>query len=68
MFAKVRILSDNGCIDNYEPVSDTVCVRVSSYPETYEDAAAKCFSEGGYLFHDINEEVHVSILLYFFAC
>ncbi len=50
----------DGCAENYDPISEEVCVRVSAYPETYEDAKAKCESEGGFLFQHINQASEVS--------
>ena len=52
------IPEDIGCNENYEPINDKTCVRISSFPETYEDAQAKCQSEGGFLLHDINQDIH----------
>ena len=49
----------NDCNDQYEGASDTLCIRVSSYPETYEDAQTRCNLEGGQLLQDINPSVHV---------
>ena len=51
--------TDNGCNDQYEGATSTLCVRASAYPETYEDAQARCNLEGGQLFQDISQEVHV---------
>lgn len=53
---------ENGCEENYDPISDQACARISSYPETYDDAQAKCNSEGGYLLYDISQEIHVRLL------
>ena len=55
---------DDGCIDNYEPISDTICVRISSIAETYDDAQDKCASEGAHLLYDINQEIHVSTFFF----
>ena len=59
---------DNGCPANYDPVTDktsgitdTICIRISSFTETYEDAQSKCASEGAHLVYDINQEIHVII-------
>ena len=57
MFFTLKI--DNGCVDNYEPITDKICVRISSFEETYEDAQSKCASEGGHLLYDINQDIHV---------
>ena len=51
--------SENGCAETYDPITDTVCARISSYSETYEDAQTKCVSEGGYLLYVLDEQVHV---------
>ncbi len=60
----------NDCNEQYEAASDTLCIRVSSYPETYEDAQARCNLEGGQLLQDINPSVHVrhTLLYYGFIC
>ena len=52
---------DNGCPENYDPVTDEVCLRISAYPASYEDAKAKCVSEGGFLlqYTDSLIEVHM---------
>ena len=52
---------DNGCAENYEPIGQ-VCIRISAYPETHENATAKCDSEGGYLLQYVNDEIHVSFI------
>ena len=36
---------ENGCRDHYEPIGD-MCVRMSAYPETYDDAIERCSKEG----------------------
>ena len=54
-------------MDNYEPITESVCVRISSFKESHEEAIAKCESEGGYLFHDINQEVHVRSISIFIS-
>lgn len=54
-----NILPENGCAELYDPISDKVCVRISSYQETYEAAQEKCKSEGSYLLYDINSIIHV---------
>ena len=55
----VIIFSENGCDETYDPITDKVCARISSYAETYEDAQTKCGSEGGYLLYVLNEQAHV---------
>ena len=40
-------------------ITDTICIRISSFTETYEDAQSKCASEGAHLVYDINQEIHV---------
>jgi len=54
-------LLENGCAEGYEPLGDAVCGRISAYAETYEDAQAKCQSEGAYLLYVTNIDVHVRI-------
>ncbi len=51
---------ENGCAESYDPAGDEVCVRISAYPENYDDAQAKCLSEGGYLMYVEDLDVHVS--------
>ena len=51
---------ENGCQESYTPLDENVCVRVSAFPETYEDAKAKCESEGAFLFQHTNAEASVS--------
>ena len=55
----LKFFSENGCAETYDPITDTVCARISSYSETYEDAQTKCVSEGGYLLYVLDEQVHV---------
>ena len=50
---------ENGCNDQYERATATLCIRVSSYPETYEDAQARCNLEGGQLLQDTTIDIHV---------
>ena len=49
----------NGCNDQYEGASDSLCIRVSSFPETYDDAQARCGLEGAQLLQVTSQEVHV---------
>ncbi len=53
--------SENGCNDQYEGATDTLCLRASAFPETYEDAQTRCNLEGGQLVQDYNPQIHVSI-------
>ena len=53
------ILIDNGCNDQYEGATATLCIRASTYPETYDNAQARCNLEGGQLLQDTNLEIHV---------
>ena len=48
------------CGENYDLVHD-LCVRISPYPLSWDDAQAKCKSEGGNLLHIINSEVQAGI-------
>ena len=51
---------ENGCPETYEALDENVCVRISAFPETYQDAKAKCASEGSVLFQHTNNEKSVS--------
>ena len=51
---------ENGCPENYIPMEDSKCIRVSSFPETFEKAELKCESEGGFLFQYTNNEITVN--------
>jgi len=51
--------ADNGCSEQYEGATDTLCIRVSAFPETYEDAQSKCNTEGGQLLQIYNIDMHV---------
>ena len=53
------ILIDNGCNDQYEGATATLCIRASTCPETYDNAQARCNLEGGQLLQDTNLEIHV---------
>ena len=53
------ILIDNGCNYQYEGATATLCIRTSTYPETYDNAQARCNLEGGQLLQDTNLEIHV---------
>ena len=52
------ILVENGCQEHYEPAGD-ICIRVSIYPESYENAQTRCQSEGGYLLSITSPEIQV---------
>ena len=56
---RIFVFEGNGCNDQYEGVTANLCARVSSYPETYDDAQARCNLEGGQLLQDINQDIHV---------
>ena len=56
-----HVFTATGCAELYDPITDTICARISSYSETYEDAQAKCESEGSYLLYILDEETHVII-------
>ncbi len=51
--------SENGCNDQYDGATDTLCLRASAYPETYEDAQTRCNLEGGQLVQDYSPQIHV---------
>ena len=53
------IFLDNGCQDHYEPAGNQ-CIRISAYKENYDDAQAKCRSEGSSLLYIESQEVQVS--------
>ena len=59
METNIEMYIDNGCAENYEPIGD-VCVRISDFPESFDNATDKCTSEGGYLVQYVNDEIHVS--------
>jgi len=50
---------ENGCNDQYDGATDTLCLRASAYPETYEDAQTRCVLEGGQLVQDYSPQIHV---------
>ena len=52
---------ENGCQEHYEPAGD-ICIRVSIYPESYENAQTRCQSEGGYLLSITSPEIQVKII------
>ena len=52
---------DNGCAENYLPVSDSVCARLSAHPQSYEDAKIKCNSEGAYLLQYLNTDIEAGL-------
>ena len=54
---------ENGCPENYDPVTNEICLRISAYPLSYEDALAKCDSEGAYLLQYTSAEIEVSTIL-----
>jgi hypothetical protein len=54
---------ENGCNEQYEGATDSICIRVSSYPETYDNAQARCNLEGGQLLQDTSQEIHVKSCL-----
>ena len=56
---KKHVFTATGCAELYDPITDQICARISSYSETYEDAQAKCESEGSYLLYILDEEAHV---------
>ena len=51
--------SENGCQEHYEPAGD-ICIRVSIYRESYENAQTRCQSEGGYLLSITSHEIQVT--------
>ena len=55
---------DGDCAENYDAISDSICVRVSAYPEIFDDAQEKCQSEGGFLLQYLNNEIHNSPPIY----
>ena len=56
---RIFVFEGNGCNDQYEGVTANLCARVSSFPETYDDAQARCNLEGGQLLQVINQDIHV---------
>ena len=48
------------CGENYDVVSD-LCVRISPYPLSWNDAEAKCQDEGGHLLHILSQEVQTGV-------
>ena len=56
---------DNGCPENYDPITDEICIRTSAYKLSYEEASNKCKSEGAYLlqYTSLEIEVEYSFLL-----
>ena len=51
---------DNGCQESYVPLEASTCIRVSAFPESFDDAKSKCESEGAFLFQHIDSDVNVS--------
>ena len=49
------------CNDNYEPVNG-LCIRVSPFPEKFDDALSKCQSEGASLLEVLDIKTSMSIL------
>ena len=49
----------NGCEDNYEPLENNICVRLSAYPLTHFMAKEKCAEEGSILLQYINSNIEV---------
>ena len=54
---------DGDCAENYDAITDSICVRVSAYPETFDAAQEKCQSEGGFLLQYLNNEIHEGLAL-----
>ena len=48
------------CGENYDVVSD-LCVRISPYPLSWNDAEAKCQDEGGHLLHILSQGVQTGV-------
>ena len=60
-FCPGHLIPENeDCGENYDVVHD-LCVRISPYPLTWNDAEAKCQSEGGHLLHIMSQEVQSGI-------
>ena len=49
------------CSENYDRVED-ICVRISPYKLTWEDAEAKCQEEGSHLLHIMSESVQTGLI------
>ena len=49
------------CSQNYDRIED-ICVRVSPYKLTWDDAEAKCQDEGAHLLHIMSEEVQIGLI------
>ena len=49
------------CSENYDRVAD-VCVRISPYKLTWEDAETKCQTEGSHLLHIMSEAVQKGLV------
>ena len=55
---KLYSFSENGCSENYVPIANKYCIRISAYPEKFDQAVEKCDSEGGFLLQYTSEEIH----------
>ena len=57
----ILISKPEECSENYDRVED-ICVRISPYKLKWEDAEAKCQTEGSHLINIMSEAVQIGVI------